>query len=43
MLPQQENILSPPRDPVEYNPMSVQSMDSGIDSIGGMYLKVNNN
>ena len=40
MLPQQENILSPPRDhpwdhPVENNPMSVQSMDSGIDSIGG--------
>ena len=40
MLPQRKNILSPP---VEYNPMSVQSMDSGIDSVGGMYLKVNNN
>ena len=43
MLPQRKNILSPPRDPVEYNPMSVQSIDSGIDSVAGMYLKVNNN
>lgn len=33
MLPNQENILNP----IEYNgPMSVRSMDSGIESIGGM-------
>ena len=33
MLPNQENILNP----IEYNgPMSVRSMDSGIDSIRGM-------